>query len=121
MKQTVLGLALFVTASVCLADAIHGSWTDTTPVGPEYTAQYQAECRIDVNPTPDYSDHELAAPVFDTTLAINQNSTLECRARNVNVVIPSAPINGNWTAWTAASVAVTPADASGVLFIQVRP
>ena len=121
MKYSKLFIAALAYAGVACADDIQGSWVDTTTTGPDYVAQYHAECRIDGNATPDYSNYNLGTPSFTTVLAVAPASLLECRVRNVNVVIPSAPIDGNWTAWTAASVAVTPADPSSVLFIQVKP
>jgi hypothetical protein len=120
MKQLLLGFTALALACTASADTIVGSWTDSTPTGVDYVPQYNAECRLVGQTALTYEAQALANPEFSATITVPDLEVLECRVRNANVKVASDPLYSNWTPWTSATVAVTPADPTSVLFILVK-
>jgi hypothetical protein len=108
---------LFLLPFVALADdwTVTGSWTDTTPTGPEYSPVYHAECRV--NAVEVYSNVNLASPLFTTVLTYLPTDVLDCRVKNVNTL---GDVHGPWSAWVEGIRAVTPDATSNFILIQVH-
>ena len=120
MKNLFLVFVGMLVSAVALADTytVHGSWTDTTVTGPEYVPQYHAQCQV--NAVLAYEDLTLTSPNFSTALTSVPADIRECRVRNVNIVVASTPVLGNWSPWISGSVATMPADPSTVILIQIH-
>lgn len=116
MKK-LIGTLLFLFASVVVADnyTVQGSWTDTTTTGPEYVAQYGAQCQVDGVQV--YEDMVLASSDFSTSLVFAPTSVLECRAVNINQV---GPVFGDWSPWVTGVVATAPTTPSTIILIQIH-
>ena len=106
MKRILSSLALSLLSSVAAAATLTASWTDPVAASASYTPAYSAEYRI--NGGAAMAVNGLATPALTQTITAVAGNTVELRYRASNVVVPSSPIHGPWTAWYTAAPAYTP-------------
>ena len=91
---------------------VTANWVDPTPTGPDYTAQYDVEYRVNAGAETQVAD--LPNPSWAGVVTANATDTVEVRVRAENA---QGPITGPWTAWTGASAPaclVVPAGQTGL-------
>lgn len=117
MKRALVSVALFFTALVSNAATLVVQWVDPTPTGPAYVAGYAAEYRVNSGTATQING--LTTPSINTTIAAVSGNTVEVRYRAINNVVPASSINGNWSAWYAATQATSPGDQNAPNFTLI--
>lgn len=115
MKRMLAFIALLSVALVSHAATLVVQWVDPTPPGPAYVAGYSAEYRI--NGGTATAINGLTTPSINATITAIAGNTVEVRYRASNNIVPASPINGNWSAWYAATQAAAPNGQNAPTFI----
>ncbi len=115
MKRALAFIALLSTALVSHAATLVVQWIDPTPTGPAYVAGYSAEYRV--NGGTAIAINGLATPSINATITAVAGNTVEVRYRASNNIVSASPINGNWSAWYAATQAAARGDQNAPTFI----
>ncbi len=115
MKRALAFVALLSMALVSNAATLVVQWVDPTPTGPAYVAGYSAEYRINGGIATEING--LTTPAINATITAVAGNTVEVRYRASNNIVPASPINGNWSAWYAATQAAAPSDQNAPTFI----
>ena len=119
MKRLPVALLALTLTPMAFADTIVGKMVDPTTPSAAYVPTYQAQCQVDGVGV--YEDLNLAAPEFTAlSITVPAGATLRCRMNNTNTVVPSYPIEGNYTAWYSPTEATNPADLTSPVFIIVK-
>ncbi len=99
---------------------VGGQWTDPTTPGSNYVPLYDIECRT--NGIASYTDVGLPGPSFSAPMDVEIGTdVVDCQARSVNTVVPSNPVEGEWSAWLVAIEAQAPSAPTGFMFWVVVP
>ncbi len=117
MKRVLAFVALLSMSLVSNAATLVVQWVDPTPTGPAYVAGYAAEYRVNSGTATPING--LATPSINTTIAAVAGNIVEVRYRAINNVVPASPINGNWSAWYAATQAASPGDQNAPNFTLI--
>lgn len=117
MKKFLFFAALSTLSVVASAATLVVQWVDPTPTGPAYVAGYSAEYRVNSGTATPING--LATPSINTTIAAVAGNIVEVRYRAINNVVPASPINGNWSAWYAATQAASPGDQNAPNFTLI--
>jgi len=111
--------AIFFSLNASAANySVHATWSDPTPTGPDYTASYEVEWKVNGGTVTPINALTTTSATWSVTA--NTGDNIEARVRAVNT---QGPINGAWTIWYSAlapGVPTTPLVPTGVV-ITITP